>query len=130
MKGSAYLIVLISAVIFIYSAKVVYAGVTPISCSVVDQITDTMGGFSSVPSINSDGTRIAFRSSGDLTGGNGELNPNAEIFLAECDLPEPEPTPPSGPLVIIPTLSQWGMIFMSLLLGSFAVYFMRRRTQV
>ncbi len=37
--------------------------------------------------------------------------------------------PPAGPTVIIPTLSQWGMLIMSLIFGSFAVFFMRKRTE-
>ena len=43
------------------------------------QITSTTGGFNIDPSINGDGTRIAFRSNRDLTGGNADLN--AEIYL-------------------------------------------------
>ena len=38
-----------------------------------------------------------------------------------------EPEPPSGPLVIIPTMGQWGMIFASIILGVFAVIALRRR---
>ena len=45
------------------------------------QITNTIGGANITPSINSDGTRIAFTSNRNLTGGNGDSNP--EIFL--CD---------------------------------------------
>ena len=37
--------------------------------------------------------------------------------------------PTSGPIAIVPTLSQWGMIFMSLFLVAFAVYAIRRRTE-
>lgn len=33
----------------------------------------------------------------------------------------------SGPLVIIPTLSQWGMIFAAIILGMFAVLRLRRK---
>ena len=34
---------------------------------------------------------------------------------------------PSGPIVIIPTMGQWGMIFASIILGIFAVVALRRR---
>ena len=43
------------------------------------QITSTTGGFNIDPSINGDGTRIAFRSNRDLTGGNAVLD--EEIFI-------------------------------------------------
>jgi len=43
--------------------------------------------------------------------------------LAECGLSEP-----SGPLVIIPTLSQWGMILTTIILGIFAVIVIRRKS--
>ncbi|GEM_PF-696937 len=46
------------------------------------QITNTTGGASFEPSINADGTRIAFRSNRDLTPGNpGNADGNHEIFL-------------------------------------------------
>lgn len=45
----------------------------------ITQITDTVGGSSVCPSINSDGTRIAFCYTGDLTGDNADGN--REIFL-------------------------------------------------
>lgn len=44
------------------------------------QITNTTGGNNRTPSINADGTRIAFVSDCDLTGGN--IDANFEIFLA------------------------------------------------
>jgi len=43
------------------------------------QITNTTGGNNSVPSINADGTRIAFESTRDLVGSNADGN--REIFL-------------------------------------------------
>jgi Tol biopolymer transport system component len=43
------------------------------------QLTDTTGGHSSSPSIDSDGTRIAFESTANPTGSNADGNP--EIFL-------------------------------------------------
>jgi len=47
--------------------------------SAFTQITSAAGGGSASPSINADGTRIAFRSNRDLTGGNAD--DNREIFL-------------------------------------------------
>ena len=38
-------------------------------------------------------------------------------------------TPPSGPIVIIPTMGQWGMIIATIFLGFFAVFALRRRTE-
>jgi len=37
------------------------------------------------------------------------------------------PEPPSGPIVIIPTMGQWGMIFAAIILGMFAVIRLRRK---
>jgi Tol biopolymer transport system component len=48
------------------------------------QITDTTGGGSGSPSINADGTRIAFRSPANLAGGNPDGN--TEIFLFDDGL--------------------------------------------
>jgi hypothetical protein len=48
--------------------------------STFTQITNSMGGSTAGPSINSDGTRVAFSSNRDLTGGNADFN--TEIFLA------------------------------------------------
>ena len=42
---------------------------------------------------------------------------------------EPTPEPPSGPIVIIPTMGQWGMIIALIILGFFAVIALRRRTE-
>jgi len=42
---------------------------------------------------------------------------------------EPPPEPPSGPIVIIPTMGQWGMIIALIILGFFAVIALRRRTE-
>ncbi|MGB7293423.1 MAG: hypothetical protein WBD99_14705 [Thermodesulfobacteriota bacterium] len=47
------------------------------------QITDTTAGNTRTPSINSDGTRIAFRSGADLTGENPDGND--EIFLFDTN---------------------------------------------
>jgi Tol biopolymer transport system component len=48
------------------------------------QVTTTTGGANDEPSINADGTRIAFRSDRDITGGNADNN--FEIFLASIVL--------------------------------------------
>jgi len=37
---------------------------------------------------------------------------------------------PPVPFVIIPSLSQWGMIFMFLVMGVIAVFYLRRRQEV
>ena len=52
-----------------------------LSCPIraIDQITDETAGLSFGPSINADGTRIAFTSNADINGGNPEGN--AEIYL-------------------------------------------------
>ena len=50
---------------------------------VTTQITDQTAGRSRFPSINSDGTRIAFSSRADINGGNPEGN--FEIFAAACE---------------------------------------------
>ena len=52
-----------------------YDSITPL----ITQITNTSGGANVNPTINADGTRIAFESDGDFTGGNGDHN--TEIFL-------------------------------------------------
>jgi len=39
----------------------------------------------------------------------------------------PTPEPPSGPIVIIPTMGEWGMIIATILLGFFAIVALRRR---
>jgi len=90
-----------------------------INTSSFTQITDTTGGTNEDPSINADGTRIAFESSADPTGGNADGND--EIILADCFI--------EGPLVIIPTIGGWGMIIATLLLGFFAIAALRRRTE-
>ena len=62
------------------------------------QITNTTGGCNEVPSINSDGTRIAFETDRDLTPGSpGNVDGNVEIFLTGNTS-----DPPAG----IPTLSE------------------------
>jgi len=80
------------------------------------QITDEPAGFSSQPSINADGTRIAFQSTADINGGNPDMN--SEIYLANCfDLDDR----------VIPTLSEWGLIAMAGVLGIIGLLAMRRR---
>lgn len=47
---------------------------------------------------------------------------------APTPTPEPDgPEEPTGPAVIIPTLSEWGMIIITLILGFYAVFKLRRR---
>jgi Tol biopolymer transport system component len=59
---------------------------TDLGAGTTTQITDTTAGSSiftnSSPSISDSGSRVAFTSSGDVTGGNPDGN--SEIFLAEC----------------------------------------------
>ncbi|GJM15699.1 MAG: hypothetical protein DHS20C13_10260 [Thermodesulfobacteriota bacterium] len=81
---------------------------------ITTQITDETLGDSTGPSINGDGTRIAFRSTADINGGNPEGN--GEIYLAACIEP-----------ANVPTLSQWGLIAMAGLLGIVGFIVMRRR---
>ena len=57
----------------------------------ITQITSSTAGFNFNPSINADGTRIAFRSSSDLTGGNADGN--WEIFLAGSPSADTTPDP-------------------------------------
>ena len=79
------------------------------------QITDEAAGDSILPSINEDGTRIAFFSNSNIRGGNPDGN--FEIYLSRCiDLVRP-----------IPTLSEWGLIAMAAVLGIFGFMAMRRR---
>ncbi len=63
--------------IFLFDANAPAPGIT--------QITDTTAGSNEWPSINADGTRIAFRSDRDLTGGNADGN--FEIFLFDANNP-------------------------------------------
>jgi Tol biopolymer transport system component len=61
-----------------------------IAANTFTQLTSSVtGGGPSVVSINADGTRIAFASGADLTGGNPDLS--TEIFVATCT-----PGPPDG----------------------------------
>jgi len=54
------------------------------------QITSSIGGANFGPSINAAGTRIAFISTSDLTGGNADGN--NEIFLFDANAPAPSIT--------------------------------------
>ena len=83
----------------------------------IEQITDETAGGSVRPSINADGTRIAFDSSANINGGNPEGN--FEIYLAVCFEPQP-----------IPTLSEWGLIAMAGVLGIVGFMVIRRRKAV
>jgi Tol biopolymer transport system component len=81
------------------------------------QITDETAGVSGNPSINADGTRIAFFSEADINGGNPEGN--LEIYLAVCF--DPSMARP------IPTLGEWGLIAMAGILGIVGFMVIRRR---
>jgi len=76
-------------------------------------------GFNFTPSINSDGTRIAFVPNRDLTPGSPRnADGNNEIFLA------------SSASAAIPTLSEWAQIGMAALLfdgGLLAIWLSRIR---
>ena len=68
-----------SAEIFLYDT----------ATATLTQITNSAAGHSSTsPSISGDGTRVAFSSTADLTGGNADGS--EEIFLATCPLPPSE----------------------------------------
>jgi Tol biopolymer transport system component len=78
--------------------------------SLIVQITRENTALSFVPSISEDGSRIAFHSDGDITGGNPDGN--FEIYLADCG-------DPSDVLqAIVPTMGEWGLIGLALLLGT------------
>ena len=83
---------------------------------VFTQITD-IPGTSSLPSINADGTRIAFRTTADINGGNPDGND--DVYLATC----------LNPAIArkVPTLSEWGLIAMAGILGIVGFMVMRRR---
>ena len=82
---------------------------------ITTQITFETAGDSRGPSINADGTRIAFDSDANINGGNPDGN--LEIYLAVCfDVPRP-----------IPTLSEWGLIAMAGILGIVGFMVIRRR---
>jgi len=65
--------------------------------SAFTQVTNSPGGGfgNGLPSINANGTRIAFTSDRNLTGGN--IDQNQEIFLATCLTSSPTPTPTPSP---------------------------------
>jgi len=94
------------------------------------QITDTTEGNFGRPEINSDGTLIVFNSRSIINGGN--TDENNEIFLAECGstpTSDPGDGDGDGSVVVIPTMTEWGMIFASIIIGIFAVIALRRRTE-
>jgi Tol biopolymer transport system component len=83
------------------------------------QLTNSTGGGSNDdPAINTDGTRIAFSSDRDLTGGNADHG--YEIFLATC----------SGASAGIPTLSEWAQLGMAALLLGGGLLALRKKGQV
>ena len=84
------------------------------SNGVITQITQQTTGDSDDPSINGNGSLIAFESNANINGGNP--NGEEEIYLATCFIPEP-----------IPTLSEWGLIAMASILGIAGFMVIRRR---
>jgi len=62
---------------------------------------------------------IEFRSSDGMW--NDEQCGDSLPCIIECEAP-----PPSGPVVIIPTMGQWGMVIASVILGFFAIIRLRR----
>ncbi len=76
------------------------------------------GGFSERPSINADGTRIAFESTSNINGGNPDQTPD-QIYVATCLDPMTARN--------IPTLSEWGLIAMAGVLGIIGLLALRRR---
>ena len=84
------------------------------SNGVITQITQQTTGDSDDPSINGNGSLIAFESNANINGGNP--NGEEEIYLATCFIPEP-----------IPTLSEWGLIAMASILGIAGFVVIRRR---
>ena len=82
------------------------------------QITDEPAGGSDDsgdPSVNADGTRIAFFGDANINGGNPQGD--RQVWLAVC----------MGPSRPIPTLSEWGLIIMTGVLGIVGFMVMRRR---
>jgi Tol biopolymer transport system component len=84
------------------------------------QLTNTTSGSSGSASINPAGDRIAFSSTADLVGSNGDRT--QEIFLATCgSLPVQEES--------IPAVSPLGLAALAALLGLAAAWTLRRRVQ-
>ena len=84
------------------------------SGSGITQITSSTLGGNFNPSINSDGTRIAFESNRDLVPG-GNADGNSEIFLTSSS-------------ASIPTLSEWAQLAMVALLVGGGLWALRRRS--
>ncbi|MBK6395823.1 MAG: PD40 domain-containing protein [Betaproteobacteria bacterium] len=82
------------------------------------QVTNTTGGGSFAPAIDGGGTRIAFSSDRDLTGGNADLN--EEIYLST-------PSAAVGVAVAVPTASAWAKVGLVALLMSLGMASLRRR---
>jgi len=56
------------------------------------------------------------------TGSGDPQDGDTALFIQTLGCPEP----PSGPIVIIPTMGQWGMVIASVILGFFAIIRLRR----
>ena len=91
-----------------------------ITTGIFTQITDEPSGDSENPSINIDGTRVAFESRANINGGN-PTGLSDQIYLARClDTAVGRP---------IPTLSEWGLIGLAAAMGVFGIFYaIRRRT--
>ena len=91
-----------------------------IATGIFIQITDEPAGGpddSEDPSVNADGTRIAFRSEANINGGNPQGR--RQIFMATCIDPMNARN--------IPTLSEWGLIAMAGVLGIIGLIAIHRR---
>ena len=56
-----------------------------------------------------------------------ESNPSSTDACSWCGTFCADSCPTTGPVTIIPTMGQWGMIIATILLGFFAVFAIRRR---
>ncbi len=82
------------------------------------QVTDVSDGDSFHPVLNADGTRVAFDSRANINGGNPQEI--LQVFVATCLDPMTARN--------IPTLSEWGLIATTGLLGIIGLFAIRRRT--
>jgi len=83
----------------------------------ITQLTRQLMGSSTEPSINADGSLIAFQSEANIN--NGNQDENWEIYLANC--------PVISTATQIPTLSEWGLIALAAILGIVGFMVIRRR---
>lgn len=92
--------------------------VADISSGVITQVTKEASGSSGDPSLNADGTIVAFESDANINGGN-PFTEIDQIWIATC----------FDPLTArnIPTLSEWGLIATAGVLGIVGLFAIRRR---